>query len=102
MHNQKEYSDHVFQAVEYDTVLKEVKMHYAKIEKVKAFLLMCFFRRRHVLRLRAHDMIRRYLRGYVARRDVKEQLLEKREEVRVKQMELAIRRCSKTEVERWH
>ena len=57
-------------------MLKEVKMHYAKIEKVKAFLRMCFLRRRHILRLRAHDMIRRYLRGYVARRDVKGQLLE--------------------------
>ena len=31
VHNKQEYADHVFQAVEYDTVLKEIKEHYAKI-----------------------------------------------------------------------
>ena len=38
VHNKKEYADHIFQAVEYDTVLKLIKEHFAKIEKVKSFL----------------------------------------------------------------
>lgn len=41
VHNKKEYADYVFQAVEKDTVVKMIKEHYAKIEKVKSFLKMC-------------------------------------------------------------
>ena len=31
VHNKEEHAQHIFQAVEYDTVLKEIKEHYAKI-----------------------------------------------------------------------
>lgn len=102
VHNQKEYADHIFQAVEYDSVLKEVKQHCAKIQKVKDFLLMCALRKRHRAKRQAQKLIRRYLKGFVIRKEVKEQLIEERENARVVQLQTMIHRASKTDLERMH
>lgn len=46
VHNKKEYEDHVFQVIEHDTVLSEIKKHVAKIKKVQTFLLTIILRKR--------------------------------------------------------
>ena len=46
VHNKDEYANHAFQAVEHDTVLKEIKAHVNKIKRVKEFMLMCILRKR--------------------------------------------------------
>ena len=46
VHNKKEYEDHIFEVIEHDTVLKEIKLHIAKIKKVQTFLLTCVLRKR--------------------------------------------------------
>lgn len=63
---------------------------------------MCGLRRRHQARREAYLLIRRYLKGFVVRKEVNAELRERREEVRVVQLQAMIRRASPTELERMH
>ena len=102
VHNQEEYASHVFQAVEYDTVLKEIKAHINKIKRVKEFLLMCVLRKRFQRKRQAQGLLTRYLKSYKIRKETMRILREKHERMRVIEMKKTILRATQVEQEQMH